>query len=80
MDPSTIEDNHGHTVAYYNEHKTEITIPKWNPKAILFPPTSPKKSVPSLKAGAGMERAAMSLKKTRENIESREGEGDIWAV
>ena len=73
VDPATVEDNQGHNLAYYTEHKDRISIPKWNPKPILFPPSSPKKSVPSLKAGAGMERAAMSLKKTRESMEVREG-------
>lgn len=65
-------DSKGKTVQYYLEHKDEITIPDWNPKPILMPPPSPKKSVP-LKAGAGLERAAMSLKSKREDRESKEG-------
>ncbi|TRY79118.1 hypothetical protein TCAL_09905 [Tigriopus californicus] len=64
------EDSKGKTVQYYLEHKDEITIPDWNPKPILMPP-SPKKSVP-LKAGAGIERAAMSLKSKREDRETKE--------
>ena len=73
LDPGTVEDNAGHNLAYYLEHRNAISMPKWNPKPILFPPTSPKKSVPALKAGAGMERAALSLKKTKEHLEVREG-------
>ena len=56
------------------DHKDEITMPDWNPKMILFPPTSPKKSAPSLKAGAGLERHVMSLKAKREEREAKEGE------
>eukprot|EP00095_Tigriopus_kingsejongensis_P008483 maker-scaffold18_size714446-snap-gene-5.16 protein:Tk08483 transcript:maker-scaffold18_size714446-snap-gene-5.16-mRNA-1 annotation:"hypothetical protein X777_10637" len=69
-DPNS-EDNKGKIVQYYMEHKDEISIPDWNPKPILVPPPSPKKSI-SLKAGAGMERAAMSLKAKREDRESKE--------
>ncbi len=56
------------------ENKDQISIPEWSPKPIYFPPTSPKKSTPPLKAGAGMERAAMSLKAKREEREAKEGE------
>ncbi len=58
---------------YYIENKDEIAVPEWNPKPIYFPPTSPKKSSPALKAGAGLERAAMSLKAKKEEREAQEG-------
>ncbi len=60
------------SLQYYIENKDQISIPSWNPKPIYFPPTSPKKSTPPLKAGAGLERAAMSLKAKREEREAKE--------
>jgi hypothetical protein len=52
----------------------QITIPPWKPKPIREPPpSSPKKSTASLKAGAGLERAAMSMKAKREEREAKDG-------
>ena len=65
-------DNHEHNTQYYMEHKEEVTIPEWDPKPIPVMPPSPKKSAP-LRAGAGIERAAMSLKAKREEREQKDG-------
>jgi hypothetical protein len=63
---------------YYIDNKEEIGIPPWNPRPIPEPPAppSPKKSgaVSPLKAGAGADRAAMSLKNKREERDAKEGE------
>jgi hypothetical protein len=60
------------------DNKEEIGIPPWNPRPIPEPPAppSPKKSgaVSPLKAGAGADRAAMSLKNKREERDAKEGE------